>query len=61
MEKAKAVFAKMEFDGIFGRSDIVSITNDSATAAGNLISRLKDAGRFPRCMTRDVLQSADRF
>jgi ATP-dependent DNA helicase RecG len=40
MEKAKAVFAKMEFDGIFGRSDIVSITNDSATAAGNLINRL---------------------
>jgi ATP-dependent DNA helicase RecG len=44
IEKAKAVFAKMEFDGIFGRSDIVAITNDSATAAGNLISRLKDAG-----------------
>jgi ATP-dependent DNA helicase RecG len=61
IEKAKAVFAKMKFDGIFGRSDIVSITNDSATAAGNLMSRLKDAGRFLRCMTRDVLQSADRF
>ena len=42
--KAKAVFASMGSDGIFGRSDIVAITNDSFTAAGNLITRLKHAG-----------------
>ena len=42
--KAKAVFASMGTDGIFGRSDIVAITNDSFTAAGNLITRLKHAG-----------------
>ena len=42
--KAKAVFASMGTDGIFGRSDIAAITNDSFTAAGNLINRLKYAG-----------------
>lgn len=41
--KAKAVFANMGVDGIFGRSDIAAITNDSVTAAGNLITKLKDA------------------
>ena len=41
--KAKAVFASMGTDGIFGRSDIVAITNDSFTAAGNLITKLKNA------------------
>ena len=41
--KAKAVFANMGVDGIFGRSDISAITNDSVTAAGNLITKLKSA------------------
>ena len=36
--KAKVVFANMGIDGIFGRSDIASITKDSVTAAGNLIT-----------------------
>lgn len=43
IEKAKAVFAGMGIDGIFGRSDIAAITNDSVTAAGNLITKLKNA------------------
>lgn len=42
--KAKTVFANMGTNGIFGRSDIAAITNDSLTAAGNLINRLKYAG-----------------
>ena len=41
--KAKAVFANMGLDGVFGRSDIAAITNDSVTAAGNLITKLKNA------------------
>ena len=41
--KAKAVFANMGIDGVFGRSDISVITNDSVTAAGNLITKLKNA------------------
>ena len=41
--KAKAVFANMGADGVFGRSDIAAITKDSATAAGNLITKLKNA------------------
>ena len=41
--KAKAVFANMGADGIFGRSDIAAITKDSVTAAGNLITKLKNA------------------
>ena len=41
--KAKAVFANMGIDGVFGRSDIAAITNDSVTAAGNLITKLKNA------------------
>ena len=44
IQKAKAVFAKVGTDGIFGRSDIAAITNDSVTAAGNLITKLKKAG-----------------
>lgn len=44
IEKAKAVFANMGIDGGFGRSDIATITNGSATAAGNLITKLKNAG-----------------
>lgn len=42
IEKAKAVFANMGVDGIFGRSDVAAITNDSVTAAGNLINKLKN-------------------
>ena len=41
--KAKAVFANMGADGVFGRSDIAAITKDSVTAAGNLIAKLKNA------------------
>lgn len=41
--KAKAVFANMGVDGVFGRSDIAAITKDSVTAAGNLIAKLKNA------------------
>ena len=44
IQKAKAVFAKVGTDRIFGRSDIAAITNDSVTAAGNLITKLKKAG-----------------
>ena len=43
IKKAKAVYENMGIDGIFGRSDISSITGDSVTAAGNLISKLKTA------------------
>ena len=43
IEKAKAVFSQMGIDGIFGRTDITAITGDSATAAGNLINKMKDA------------------
>lgn len=43
INKAKAVYANMRTDGIFGRSDIAAITNDSVTAAGNLITKLKKA------------------
>ena len=41
--KAKAVFVNMGIDGVFGRSDIAAITKDSVTAAGNLITKLKNA------------------
>lgn len=41
--KAKTVLANMGADGIFGRSDIAAITNDSVTAAGNLIAKLRSA------------------
>ena len=40
--KAKAVFANIGIDGVFGRSDIAAITKDSVTAAGNLIAKLKN-------------------
>ena len=43
IDKAKAVFANMGIDGVFGRSDVAAITNDSVTAAGNLINKLKNA------------------
>ena len=33
----------MGIDGVFGRSDIAAITNDSVTAAGNLLNKLKEA------------------
>lgn len=33
----------MGVDGMFGRFDIVAITKDSVTAAGNLIAKLKNA------------------
>ena len=34
----------MNFDGVFGRNDIMDIVNISITAAGNLINKLKEAG-----------------
>ena len=43
IRKVETLFAKMGTDGIFGRSDIAEITGDSLTAAGNLITRLKQA------------------
>lgn len=43
IEKVKAVFANVGVDGVFGRSDIATITKDSVTAAGNLITKLKNA------------------
>lgn len=43
IKKAKEVYKNMGTDGIFGRSDVSSITGDSVTAAGNLISKLKAA------------------
>lgn len=44
IEKAKTVFAQMGIERAFGRSDVAAITNDSVTAAGNLINKLKNAG-----------------
>ncbi len=43
-EKARILFGQMEFDGIFGRNDIMGIMNISITAAGNLLNHLKNAG-----------------
>ena len=43
-EKARILFAQMGIDGIFGRNDIMEITSVSITAAGNLITKLKNAG-----------------
>lgn len=43
IEKAKAVYAQMGVERVFGRSDISAITKDSVTAAGNLINKLKKA------------------
>ena len=36
------MFAFMNFDGVFGRSDIMEITSISITAAGNLLNILKN-------------------
>lgn len=44
IKKARAVYARTGTGGIFGRTDIAVITGDSVTAAGNLISKLKNAG-----------------
>ena len=43
-ENAKKLFARMNFDSVFGRNDIMGVLNISITAAGNLINRLKEAG-----------------
>lgn len=40
---AKKLFAHMNFDGVFGRNDIMEITSVSITAAGNLLNKLKEA------------------
>lgn len=34
----------MNFDSVFGRSDIMEITSISITAVGNLLNILKNAG-----------------
>ncbi len=44
IDKARAVYAQMGSDRIFGRTDVASITKDSVTSAGNLINKMKDAG-----------------
>ena len=38
------LFNQVGIDGIFGRSDIMEVVGISITAAGNLITKLKDAG-----------------
>ena len=38
------LFNQVGIDGIFGRSDIMDVVGISITAAGNLITKLKDAG-----------------
>lgn len=43
-EKARILFEQKGFDGIFGRNDIMKLTNISVTAAGNLLNNLKKAG-----------------
>ncbi len=43
-EKAQILFEQMKFDGIFGRNDIMEILRISVTAAGNLLTNLKNAG-----------------
>lgn len=42
-ENAGKLFAYMQFDGIFGRKDIMELTDISITAAGNLLNSLKNA------------------
>ena len=44
IRKVKEIFACMETEGVFGRSDIAAITGDSVTAAGKLVVKLKNAG-----------------
>ena len=41
---AMRLFNQMGIDGIFGRSDIMEVVGISITAAGNLITKLKDSG-----------------
>lgn len=41
---AMRLFNQMGIDGIFGRSDIMEVVGISITAAGNLITKLKNAG-----------------
>ena len=42
-ENAVRLFGQMGTDGVFGRSDIMEIVGISITAAGNLLTKLKDA------------------
>ncbi len=42
-EKATSLFTQMGFHGIFGRNDIRKITGLSATSAGSMIARLRQA------------------
>ena len=41
---AQKLFAFMNFDGVFGRTDIMNIANISVTTAGNLLNTLKSTG-----------------
>lgn len=43
-ENARKLFAYANFNGVFGRNDIMKITGISITAAGNLLNILKNAG-----------------
>lgn len=43
IKKVKTIFEHMGTKGIFGRSRIASITNDSITSIGKLLSKLKEA------------------
>ena len=38
------LFVQMGIDSIFGRSDIMNVMGISTTAAGKLITKLKDVG-----------------
>lgn len=42
--KIFSLFNKYGVESIIGRSDIVQVTGDSLTAAGNLINKMKEAG-----------------
>lgn len=43
-EYAKKLFARMKFDGIYGRKEIMEATGLSISSAGNLLNSLKNAG-----------------
>lgn len=42
--KISMLFEIYGFDSIIGRTDIIQVTGDSPTAAGNLINKMKDVG-----------------
>lgn len=42
--KALMLFREFGYEGIFGRQDVASLTGESQTAAGGLITKLKESG-----------------